>query len=101
MRLDVGCRNAPSGDVNVDLPGYERHRDGMKLFAKRIPNFICASVYALPFDKDTFDEVVSYHLLEHLETPIEALREMVRVTKCYVSVVVPAFAYVGECKEHV
>lgn len=100
MRLDVGCGNAPSGDVNIDLPHSDRHRSGAKLAVKVIPNFIYASVYALPFCDDSLDEVVSFHLLEHLETPLIALREMVRVSKSVVTVVVPAFAYRGECEEH-
>ena len=100
MRLDVGCGNTPSGDVNVDLPGSDRHRDGIKLVTKKIPNFIYASAYALPFRNNSFDEVVSFHLLEHLEVPLAALREMTRVSKSVVTVVVPAFAYRGECGEH-
>jgi SAM-dependent methyltransferase len=100
MRLDVGCGNAPTGDVNVDIPGSERHRNGAKIFAKKIPNFVYASVYFLPFRDDCFDEVVSFHLLEHLDVPLLALKEMVRVTKNIVSVVVPAFGYSGECGGH-
>jgi ubiquinone/menaquinone biosynthesis C-methylase UbiE len=100
MRLDVGCGNAPTGDVNVDFLGSERHRGGTKLAVKKIPNFVCASAYALPFCNSSFDEVVSFHLLEHLDTPLTALREMVRVSRNVVTVVVPAFAYRGECGEH-
>ena len=100
MRLDVGCGNTPRGDVNVDFLGSERHRSGVKLAAESIPNFVCASAYALPFNDNFFDEVVSFHLLEHLETPIVALKEMVRVSKDLVTIVVPAFAYRGECGEH-
>jgi len=100
MRLDVGCGNTPIGDVNIDFLGSERHRAGVKLAAKNIPNFICASAYALPFRDDFFDEVVSFHLLEHLDAPLIALREMVRVSKDLVTVVVPAFAFRGECEEH-
>jgi len=100
MRLDVGCGNTPTGDVNVDLPGSERHRSGVTLAVKRISNFVYASVYALPFCNDSFDEVVSFHLLEHLEIPLIALEEMIRVTKDLVTIVVPAFAYEGECGEH-
>lgn len=55
---------------------------------------------ALPFRDDSFDEVVSFHLLEHLETPLITLREMVRVSKSFVTIVVPAFGYRGECGQH-
>jgi len=100
MRLDVGCGNAPTGDVNVDLPSFERHRDGIKLASQKIPNFVYASSYALPFRNNSFDGVVSFHLLEHLEAPLTALREMVRVSENVVTLVVPAFGYLGECGEH-
>lgn len=100
MKLDVGCGNTPTGDVNIDFRGSERHRGGTKLAAKSISNFIYASAYALPFQDNFFDEVVSFHLLEHLETPLVALKEMVRVSKDLVTIVVPAFAYRDECEEH-
>lgn len=100
MKLDVGCGCAPSGDVNVDVPYSDRHRDGKRLVAKKIPNFIFASVYALPFRDSTFDEVISFHLLEHLEIPLAALREMTRVSRDFVTIVVPAFTHKGECGEH-
>ena len=100
MRLDVGCGNAPFGDVNVDLPSSELHRDGKRLAVKKIPNFLYASAYNLPFHNDCFDEVVAFHLLEHLDMPLIALREMVRSSKNTVTVVVPAFTFPGECGEH-
>jgi len=100
MKLDVGCGNTPMGDVNVDLPRSKRHRGGIELVKKKIPNFIYASSYALPFRDNSFDEVTSLHLLEHLEIPLTALREMIRVSKNVVTAVVPAFAYRDECGEH-
>ncbi len=100
MKLDIGCGNTPSGDINVDLPRSECHRSGMRLVVRHKTNFVYASVYNLPFRNDSFDEVVSFHLLEHLEVPIAALREMARVSNNEVAVVVPAFAYLGECGEH-
>jgi ubiquinone/menaquinone biosynthesis C-methylase UbiE len=89
----VGCGNTPTGDFNADLPDSEIHRTGTKLAHKQIQNFVFASSYALPFRNDSFDEVVSFHLLEHLEMPLSSLREMVRVSKATIMVVVPAFGY--------
>lgn len=100
MRLDIGCGNTPSGGINVDLPKSDRHRGGRKLMVKMIPNFAYGSTYNLPFCGNVFDEVVSYHLLEHMEVPLAVLKEMVCVSKDAVTVVVPAFAFRGECGEH-
>lgn len=40
-----------------------------------------ADAAALPFDDDTFDMVMTAHMIEHLTDPAVALREMVRVLK--------------------
>jgi len=39
MRLDVDCGNTPCGDVNVDLLGFDRDCDGIKLVTKKILTF--------------------------------------------------------------
>ena len=98
--LDVGCGLYPHGDVNIDIPWSEPHRDGKTLRPKKTRNFIFASSEYLPFRDNIFDEVVSYHLLEHLEAPLITLSEMVRVTRDVVKVVVPSFSFRGECGEH-
>jgi SAM-dependent methyltransferase len=48
-----------------------------------------ASVYALPFRDDAFDLVVCTDLLEHLDEPELAMRELVRVSRRWVLVSVP------------
>jgi len=100
MKLDIGCGNVPFGDVNVDLPRSNPHRDGKELAIGKIRNLVFASAYDLPFRDDVFNEVVSCHMLEHLEMPLAALKEMVRVSKNFVTVVIPAFGYRGECGMH-
>jgi len=35
MKLDVSCGNAPTGDVNVDLPCSERHCDRIKILQRK------------------------------------------------------------------
>ncbi len=49
----------------------------------------CASIYELPFDDNSFDLVISTEVLEHLEDPLHALREVCRVSKRYVLLSVP------------
>jgi SAM-dependent methyltransferase len=98
--LDVGCRRRPKGNVNVDvskdyfltIPRKELDK-GDKVIRfmdiKEIPNFMLASVYYLPFRERVFDRVTSSHLLEHLENPILALREMIRACKGEIDISIP------------
>lgn len=50
--------------------------------------FLSASIYRLPFPDGAFDLVVATEVLEHLDTPSDALRELRRITRewCLVSV---------------
>lgn len=65
MRLDVGCGSAFQGDVNVDV--------------KRPCDVMC-SVDALPFQR-VFSVVSMSHVLEHLDDPVKALDECLRVAR--------------------
>jgi len=95
MKLDVGCGNTPTGDMNIDFLGSERHRGGVKLAAKSIPNFICASAYALPFRDNFFDARAQKHNI--LPSPLGiwfwervVFPTFIRVRKVYI------FVYLGE-----
>jgi len=50
---------------------------------------IHGSVYDLPFKNESFDTVTTLEVLEHLEHPIDALKEVVRVSKRRVIISVP------------
>jgi ubiquinone/menaquinone biosynthesis C-methylase UbiE len=94
MRLDVGCGNNPTGNVNVDLFMNEQtlHVDShTKRFidSKKIPNPVKADAQHLPFKDDAFEEVFCSHVLEHVENPTKALLELIRVSKSKVIVVLP------------
>jgi SAM-dependent methyltransferase len=52
-----------------------------------------ASVYELPFDDDGFDLVLSLEVLEHLDSPAAALRELGRVARRDVVLSVPYEPY--------
>jgi len=92
--LDVGCGNNPTGDVNVDLFLNEHTFQGdstsLKFIdAKKIRNPVKADAHFLPFKTNSFEEVYSSHVLEHLQSPTKALLEMIRVSREKVFFVVP------------
>ncbi|MDJ0270503.1 MAG: class I SAM-dependent methyltransferase [Aigarchaeota archaeon] len=87
MILDVGSGHNPRGDVNVDLyRDWTPHTFGKKVVRK---NLVQADAHMLPFRDSCFDVVLSFHLLEHLDNPIQELREFERVSRHRVIVAVP------------
>ncbi|MEM2941946.1 MAG: methyltransferase domain-containing protein [Candidatus Bathyarchaeia archaeon] len=66
MTLDVGCGERKRGGLGIDVR-LTRHVD------------LLASTYFLPFKAETFDKIYMFEVLEHLENPSEALREVGRV----------------------
>lgn len=44
-------------------------------------DFQVADVHQLPFDDDTFDVTHAHQVLQHVSDPVQALREMARVTR--------------------
>ncbi|MEH2111754.1 MAG: methyltransferase domain-containing protein [Nostoc sp.] len=44
-------------------------------------NFLEGNIYALPFPDNSFDAIFSHALFEHLQEPVQALRELWRVLK--------------------
>ena len=90
MKLNVGCGHHPLGcDVNVDLfveatahrsVGADQRRN-TDVPLKHIPNLIKADCCHLPFQSNIFDVTISNHLIEHIDEPLDLLKEMVRVTK--------------------
>ena len=96
MKLDIGCGNFPTGDVNTDLFIEDiGHRTGTakhlapSLAAQKIKNFVLCDAGALPFREDVFDEVYSSHTIEHVNDPSLMIKEMVRVSKDKISIVCP------------
>lgn len=86
MTLDVGCgSHNPKGDVNVDCfkgkfnwqEGYEQQG----LDCRLIKNFVLADACHLPFQNDSFDLVLSSHVIEHVSYPELMLHELTRVSK--------------------
>jgi SAM-dependent methyltransferase len=96
--LDAGCgeglvteRLAPAAAghvVGVDL-GDDLLRDHWRRRERDRLSFQAASIYALPFDDASFDCVCALEVLEHLERPRDALRELCRVAQRTLLVSVP------------
>ncbi len=82
--LDVGCgvgalkkylhEDLRDGYIGLDTDGLVEAR---------------GSVYNLPFKSGSFDTVTMLEVLEHLERPIDALREVTRVSDKWVILSVP------------
>jgi len=68
MKLDVGCGFRKRGDIGVDL----RRTDEVD---------ILADAHFLPFKEETFEEVCTYHLIEHVKNPKAVLTEISQVLK--------------------
>lgn len=83
--LDVGCGFARGvhhkrGEIGVDL--------------NRGMCDIVADAHYLPFRPETFDKVLLYAILEHLDDPIKCLKECIKVSKtdAHFEIVIPVDA---------
>lgn len=88
--LDVGCGTSPVGDVNCDLfvkKTIHRGYDTSLSFRDKI--LVCCSSEYLPFSNKSFDFTYSKELLEHVDDPLKTLRELIRVTKKRLLIIVP------------
>ncbi len=94
--LDAGCGEGfvverLKKDLSCDITGLDIESKALAVARKKNPsvNFHEASVYELPFEDKSFDLVILSEVLEHLETPEVALKEIGRVTKRHVLISVP------------
>lgn len=89
--LDVGC----GGHIGV-LAEYGLDAAPLKqrnFVDKNYPfeKFTQGNVYNMPFEDNSFDYVVSTNLIEHLENPVDGIREMARVARYAVIVQGPRY----------
>jgi SAM-dependent methyltransferase len=87
--LDVGCN---TGYGTLGFLGTARRIVGVDVSERAIevaraaapdgrPEFLVIDGITLPFDDDTFDLVVSFQVIEHIEDPVPYLREIRRVAR--------------------
>jgi 2-polyprenyl-3-methyl-5-hydroxy-6-metoxy-1,4-benzoquinol methylase len=98
--LDAGCGEGEAiarlGDV---LPRHVFAIDTLEkcvVFTQRRFPFVEASresIYELPFEDDRFDLVLCLEVLEHLERPADAVRELTRVARRDLVISVPFEPY--------
>jgi ubiquinone/menaquinone biosynthesis C-methylase UbiE len=79
----LAARMAPGQVVGLDIDPNEVERATTRAAELGITNieYRTGNVYELPFADQTFDAIFSNALLDHLNDPVAALREMYRVLK--------------------
>jgi 2-polyprenyl-3-methyl-5-hydroxy-6-metoxy-1,4-benzoquinol methylase len=95
--LDVGCgegftlNRLKEKGIGKKLEGLEYLSAAIELGKKTYPDIkiIQGSIYELPYKDDSFDLVLCTEVLEHLEEPEKALKELVRVSNKYLVISVP------------
>ena len=84
--LDIGCgigKHLAMLDNVVLKVGIDAGLASLQMGKLIFPDLtlICCSVYQLPFKSATFDSAVMIDVIEHLEDPSSALKEVVRLMK--------------------
>ena len=95
--LDVGCGEGFSlsliqkAGILAKLAGVDSSRISLDLGKKEFPNLDLryGDIYALSAKSKSYDLVLCTEVLEHLENPVQALRELKRVSRKYVIISVP------------
>ncbi|MSR24725.1 MAG: class I SAM-dependent methyltransferase [Nitrospiraceae bacterium] len=80
--LEIGPGDNPFKGVThlLEMDVHEgRERGGNALFVPKAAKLIVAEATLLPFGPGTFDYVYASHVLEHVEQPERACREIMRV----------------------
>lgn len=95
--LDAGCgegftmKKLEENGIGQKIEGIEYEKDAIAFGKKLFPNltFKQGSIYELPYQDNSIDLVLCTEVLEHLETPENAIKEMLRVSKKYLIISVP------------
>jgi 2-polyprenyl-3-methyl-5-hydroxy-6-metoxy-1,4-benzoquinol methylase len=95
--LDVGCgegftlNRLKENGIGKKLEGIEYLQAAIDLGKKMYPDIkiTMGTIYELPYKDNEFDLVLCTEVLEHLEEPQKALKELVRVSKKYLVISVP------------
>jgi ubiquinone/menaquinone biosynthesis C-methylase UbiE len=95
---EIGCGAGHSTEVlrgflsqNISFTASDVEPELVELAKGRNANvnFLTESIYSLEHPDNSFDLVFCLEVLEHLEKPRDALKELARITKKYVIISVP------------
>jgi 2-polyprenyl-3-methyl-5-hydroxy-6-metoxy-1,4-benzoquinol methylase len=95
--LDAGCGEGFVTEIiarqlpGTAITGFDFNAPSVELARAKNPGvtFDIASIYELPYRDNQFDVVGCFEVLEHLQEPRQAIRELARVSKRAVIVSVP------------
>ena len=95
--LDVGCgegftlNRLQREKIGKSFEGIEYDESVIELGRKLYPKLEIkkGDIYKLPYKSNSFDLVVATEVLEHLDYPKKAYKELIRVSKKYVLLSVP------------
>lgn len=94
--LDAGCGEGfnieyISRNYHCEIKGFDLEEEALQNAKERLGDIhiIKGSVYSIPFPDKSFDLVVCNEVLEHLEYPLDAIKELLRVTKDKIILSVP------------
>lgn len=95
--LDAGCGegiillNIEEQLQNKSCTGIDINENHIELARKNVTfcDFNYGSIYEIPFEANSFELVIANQILEHLEYPFKAIKELHRVSSKYVLISVP------------
>ena len=95
--LDVGAgegftlNKLKENNLGKKIEGIEYTKEAIDLGKKMFPeiNIKQGTIYDLPYKNNSFDLIISTEVLEHLDDPAEAVKEIIRVSKKYLLLTVP------------
>lgn len=95
--LDVGCGEGftlnclKEHGIGKRLEGIEHSIGAIELGKKAYPDIKIkqGDIYKLPYQDNSFDLVLCTEVLEHLDNPSKALKELIRVSNKYLVISVP------------
>jgi len=92
--VNMGCEIVSIDNSKHDLKAAKNLSE--KASCSRLQYYLLADPRALPINSKTFDLVWNSDGITHFEDPLECIREMARVSKCFVLTFVPNRLHIGD-----